>query len=591
MSSSITILKRTFADAKPYWPSIGLIFVLNFLASPISLLKPLALKILIDNGFSGNAVPSYISFFFPEDFDFTFLAVVWISVLLVILVAIFENLYNLTIWIVNAQTGEKLVRSFRMRLFSHIQRLSLAYHDKKGSSDSIYKIQYDTSSIRTFIIGNLSPLLSSFITLVGMITIIFIINWRFAFIVCFLILPISFLIRYSSIRLKKDWKKVMESESNAMAVVHEVLGSLRVVKAFGQEEWESNRFMAKSDIAMKGQMSIAWTSAIFYFLIGMTFASVTAGFIYWGAIYVNQGQMTLGELTMVISYLAQVYAPIDKISKSLNGVQSSITSMERVYNLLDEKEEVKEAINPVAIVKAKGMLEFQRVIFAYNESENILENISFKIMPGDRVGIMGSTGAGKSSLINLITRFYDPVSGNILLDNLNIKDYKLDDYRNQFSLVLQEPVLFSTTISENIAYGRKNATEKEIIEAAKSANAHEFITRCSSGYETLVGERGMQLSGGERQRIALARAFIKDAPVLILDEPTSSLDIKTELQVIEAIERLMKGRTTFMITHRLDTLSNCNIIIHLEKGKLLEVIKDNHADALTKKKINFLSTT
>lgn len=591
MSSSITILKRTFADAKPYWPSIGLIFVLNFLASPISLLKPLALKILIDNGFSGNAVPSYISFFFPEDFDFTFLVVVWISVLLVILVAIFENLYNLTIWIVNAQTGEKLVRSFRMRLFSHIQRLSLAYHDKKGSSDSIYKIQYDTSSIRTFIIGNLSPLLSSFITLVGMITIIFIINWRFAFIVCFLILPISFLIRYSSIRLKKDWKKVMESESNAMAVVHEVLGSLRVVKAFGQEEWESNRFMAKSDIAMKGQMSIAWTSAIFYFLIGMTFASVTAGFIYWGAIYVNQGQMTLGELTMVISYLAQVYAPIDKISKSLNGVQSSITSMERVYNLLDEKEEVKEAINPVAIVKAKGMLEFQRVSFAYNESENILENISFKIMPGDRVGIMGSTGAGKSSLINLITRFYDPVSGNILLDNLNIKDYKLDDYRNQFSLVLQEPVLFSTTISENIAYGRKNATEKEIIEAAKSANAHEFITRCSSGYETLVGERGMQLSGGERQRIALARAFIKDAPVLILDEPTSSLDIKTELQVIEAIERLMKGRTTFMITHRLDTLSNCNIIIHLEKGKLLEVIKDNHADALTKKKINFLSTT
>ncbi|PKQ44562.1 ABC transporter ATP-binding protein [Confluentibacter flavum] len=591
MSPSFIILKRTFADARPYWSSIGFIFVLNFLASPISLMKPLALKILIDNGFGGKSVPSYISFFFPFDFEFTFITVVWISVILVVLVAILENLYNLTIWIVNAQTGENLVRSFRMRLFSHIQRLSLAYHDKKGSSDSIYKIQFDTSSIRTFIIGNLSPLLSSFITLVGMIIIIFIINWRFALIVCFLILPIVFLIRYSTKKLKNDWKKVMDSESNAMAVVHEVLGSLRVVKAFAQEKRESNRFMAKSDIAMKGQMSIAWTSAIFYFLIGMTFASVTAGFIYWGAIYVQQGLMTLGELTMVISYLAQVYAPVDKISKSLNGIQSSLTSMERVYNLLDEKEEVKETSNPVSIDRAKGIVEFQGVSFAYNESDYILDNISFKILPGDRVGIMGSTGAGKSSLINLITRFYDPISGNILLDNINIKDYKLNDYRNQFSLVLQEPVLFSSTIAENISYGRKNASENEILEAAKSANAHDFITRCSSGYQTLVGERGMQLSGGERQRIALARAFIKDAPVLILDEPTSSLDINTELQVMEAVERLMKGRTTFMITHRLDTLSNCNVILHIEKGKLLEVIKENHADALARKKVNFLSTT
>lgn len=204
MSSSFNILKRTFADARPYWSSIGFIFALNFLASPISLMKPLALKVLIDNGFGGKSVPSYISFFFPSDFEFTFISVVWISVILVVLVAILENLYNLTIWIVNAQTGEKLVRSFRMRIFSHIQRLSLAYHDKKGSSDSIYKIQFDTSSIRTFIIGNLSPVLSSFITLVGMIVIIFIINWRFALIVCFLIPPIVFLIRYSTGKLKES---------------------------------------------------------------------------------------------------------------------------------------------------------------------------------------------------------------------------------------------------------------------------------------------------------------------------------------------------------------------------------------------------
>ena len=219
----------------------------------------------------------------------------------------------------------------------------------------------------------------------------------------------------------------------------------------------------------------------------------------------------------------------------------------------------------------------------------ILQNVSFQIKAGDRVGIMGSTGAGKTSLVSLFTRFYDPEKGTITIDGVDIKKYKLEDYRNQFSIVLQEPVLFSTTIGENIRYGKADATEKEIIDAAKAANAHEFISKKKDGYDTIVGERGMQLSGGERQRISLARAFIKNAPVLILDEPTSSVDIKTEAQIMEAMERLMEGRTTLMITHRLDTLSSCTVILHLEEGKLIDVVRDHDAEILAKKKKAFLN--
>jgi len=411
----------------------------------------------------------------------------------------------------------------------------------------------------------------------------FIINWHFALITCSIIPPMIFLTRISTKKLKKDWKEVKEYESNAMSVIQEVLTSLRVVKAFGQEDGESMRFMAKADRAMKGQLKVAKIGALFYFGIGMIYATGTALFIYFGAKYVHSGQMTLGELTMVIAYLGQIYGPLDKISRNLNEVQSSLTSMERVYNLMDEEREVKEIARPVHLNRTKGAIEFNNVSFYYRKDLNILNNISFKINPGDRVGIMGSTGAGKSTLINLITRFYDATSGQILADDVDIKRYKLLDYRKQFGIVLQEPVLFSTTIAENIAYGLPNATEKEIIEAAKLANAHDFINQCADGYGTMVGERGMNLSGGERQRISIARAFIKNAPILILDEPTSSLDVKTESQIMEAMERLMQGRTTFLITHRLNTLDACNIILHLDKGRLVEVV-NNKQDAIAENK-------
>jgi ATP-binding cassette subfamily B protein len=584
-----SLLKRILKQARPYWLHISGLFLLNLLAAPIALLKPLALKILIDSGFGTHPIPHFISFLFPAGFVFSFNTVVLISTALIIITAIIDNLYGVASWVLGTFAGEKLVLSFRSLLFNHLQRMSLMYHDKKGTSDSLYRIQSDSACIRFFLIDQASPLVSSFITLFAMIAIMFLINWHFAIISLCVIPPLFIITRLSTKRIKIYWKKVKEDESRAMSVIHEVLSSLRVVKAFGQEDNENKRFVNKADEAIKSQLKVAWSGSVFNLIVGVIFALATALFIYLGADYVHSGKMTLGELTLVLAYLSQVFGPLQSISKNLNGIQSSIASIERVYSLLDQEKDVVENPQAIPLVKAKGAFQYKDVSFSYSNGKTILKNVSFETKVGDRIGIMGPTGAGKSSLMSLLNRFYDPTAGTIYIDGIDIKNIKLKDYRDQFAIVLQEPVLFSTTIRENIRYGNPGASEKEIIEASKSSNAYDFIMQSREGFDTLVGDRGMQLSGGERQRISLARAFIKNAPVLILDEPTSSVDVKTEGLILEAMNRLMIGRTTFMITHRLDTLDSCNVIIQIENGMLKGFIRNDNPEVMKKMKRELLN--
>ena len=583
------LIKRILIQARPYWPHISGLFLLNLLAMPIALLKPFALKLLIDSGFGSQPVPGFISVFFPADFVFDFSSVAIITVVFVILVALLDNIIVFITWLLSTLTGEKLILNLRTILFNHVQRLSLSYHDKRGSSDSLYRIQWDTKTISDLLLHQLSAIVSSFLTLMAMIFVMFFINWKFALITFCIIPPLVILTKLSTKRMVRDWYSVKDAESVAMSVIHEVLSSLRIVKAFGQEDNENERFADRSGKAVKGQVKLARLAATYSFLVSMILAIGTAGFIFIGARFVHTGEMTLGELTLVIAYLTQIFDPLKSIIKNLNDAQGSMAGMNRVFSVLDEEKEVSEDPNAVHLDRVDGAFGFQGVNFSYDKTIATLTNISFEIRPGDRVGIMGSTGAGKSTLINLLNRFYDPSSGNITIDGVDIKNYKLAAYRDQFSMVLQDPVLFSSTIGENISYGKPQASEAEIIAAAKAANAHEFIMRTKDGYNTLVGERGMQLSGGERQRISIARAFIKNAPVLILDEPTSSLDIRTEAQIMEAMERLMEDRTTFMITHRLDTLNACNLILHLENGKLIEIVRDHDKHFLADKKSALLT--
>jgi ATP-binding cassette subfamily B protein len=295
----------------------------------------------------------------------------------------------------------------------------------------------------------------------------------------------------------------------------------------------------------------------------------TAAVLFVGVRNVQTGVLTVGELLMVMAYLTQLYGPMETISQKVGDLQSSLASAERAFELLDETPDVTEKHHARRLVRARGGIEFRNVSFGYEGTVSVLHDISFSIAPGTRLGIVGKTGAGKTTLVSLITRFYDPTAGAILLDGVDLRDYRIADLRNQFGIVLQEPVLFSTSIAENIAYARPGARWHDIISAADAANAHDFIRELPEGYETVVGERGMRLSGGERQRIALARAFLKDAPILILDEPTSSVDTKTETAIMEASERLMQGRTSLMIAHRLSTLEHCDARFEIEYGKLL----------------------
>jgi ATP-binding cassette subfamily B protein len=272
-----------------------------------------------------------------------------------------------------------------------------------------------------------------------------------------------------------------------------------------------------------------------------------------------------------MGYISQLYAPLKTISRKTASMQSHFASAERAFALLDEPADVIERPGARPLVRAKGAVAFQGVSFAYRGDQPVLGDVTFDVAPGTSVGIAGATGAGKTTLVSLLSRFYDPTSGTILLDGVDLRDYKVADLRNQFAIVLQEPVLFSTSITENIAYARVGASFEEIVAAAQAANAHDFICRLPQGYDTLVGERGMRLSGGERQRVALARAFLKDAPILILDEPTSSVDVKTEATIMEAMERLMQGRTTFMIAHRLSTLEHCDVRLRIEEGRMVDI--------------------
>jgi len=370
--------------------------------------------------------------------------------------------------------------------------------------------------------------------------------------------------------MRNESRQVKNLETSALAVVHETLGALRVVKAFGQEARETDRFVRRSSEGMTARLHLALLEGRFGLLVGLTTAVGMAAVLLIGVRHVRSGALTLGQLLMVLSYLGQLYDPLKTISRKTTGLQSYLASAERVFALLDERPDVLERPHARPLGRASGAVAFRDVYFAYDAQHPVLRDVSFEVPPGTRVAIAGTTGAGKSTLVSLLTRFYDPTAGAILLDGMDLRDYRVADLRNQFAIVLQEPVLFSTSIGENIAYGRPGASDPDIVQAAKAAGAHDFIVRLPRGYATPVGERGMQLSGGERQRVALARAFLKDAPLLILDEPTSSVDVKTEAAILEAMDRLMRGRTAFLITHRPSAIVGCDVRLQLEGGRLVE---------------------
>ncbi len=566
MPRQLALIRRLATYAGPYWPHILLVFVLQLLTTPLALLGPLPLKIAVDTVLGSRPLPGWMRAVTPDSVAQSTVALLALAGAILVITAVLGSLVDMAMELLQTFAGEKLAQDFRSHLFRHVQRLSLSYHDATGTSDSTYRIQYDAPAIQRVIVDGLIPLVGSATTVVAMIWVTARINLGLA-IVAVSVSPLLFaLSRGFGPRLRRNWKEIKKLDSSAMGVVQEVLAAVRVVKAFGREDRELGRFVDQSTRRVRREMEVSALQGVFDLLVGLVMAGGSAAALIIGVRQVRAGQLTLGSLLLVMAYLQQIYKPLRALSKKTVALESSLASAERAFALLDEVPEVAERKDARRLARSNGDVLFLDASFAYDAEHVVLHRVSFRATPGTRVGIRGTTGAGKSTLMGLLMRFYDPTDGLIMLDGFDLREYNLDDLRRQFAIVLQEPVLFSTSIGENIAYSRPEATREEIVEAARLANAHDFILALPEGYDTQVGERGMRLSGGERQRISLARAFLKDAPLLILDEPTSAVDVKTEGAIIEAMNRLMHGRTTFVISHRLDALAACDMQVELEKG-------------------------
>lgn len=562
-----SVFFRIVEFARPYWIKVAGTFLLSLAAAPLTLLTPFPLKIAVDSVIGTKPLPGFLAAALHLVGDSPYVILAAVAALLV-LITVLLYVQGMAVWLASTYLGERLVLDFRAALFRHAQRLSLAYHDRKGTTDSVFRIQYDAECLQHVLIDGLIPLASAVLTAIAVVVVTALINWQLA-LVSLVVCPILYFItgRFGR-RLRGRWYEVKDIESSAMSVVQEALSAGRVVKAFGQEEHEQRRFLGRASRRLRGQLDIAWLQSKFDLAIGTTVAAGTAAVLFLGVMQVRGGHLSTGELLMVIAYQAQIYLPLKTISKKIADLQNGMASAGRAFSLLDELPDVVEKPHAKQLDRAHGDFVFDDVSFAYEPGHDVLRGIRLAIPAGSRVGIQGKTGAGKSTFVSLLTRFFDPTGGAILLDGVDLRDYRVADLRRQFAIVLQETMLFSSTIRENIAYGRPDATDEEIAEAARLANADAFIEAQPNGYLTEVGERGMRLSGGERQRVSIARAFLKDAPVLLLDEPTSALDLVTEAAIVDAMERLMENRTVFLIAHRPSTLARCDMRLELQAGNL-----------------------
>ncbi len=569
-ATDLALYRRLVAEARPYWLHVAGLLALSLLSAPIKLLTPLPLKIAVDSVIGSRPVPDVLVALVPPAVSRSGTDLLVLVAGLIMVIAALGQLQELGTSVLRTYTGERLVMGFRARLFRHVQRLSLAYHDARGTYDSTYRVHYDATALQNIITDGLIPSFVSSATVAGMIYVTARIDWQLA-LIALAVTPVLFVLtRLYRTRLKKQWREVRELESSALSVVQEVLGALRVVKAFGQEDREEQRFVHRARESVWARQRVVLAEGGLGVLVALATAVGTAAVLFIGVRDVQSGALTLGELLLVMGYLTQLYEPLKTLSKKVATLQSHLASAQRAFSLLDHPPDVAEQPHARPVVRAAGAVAFRRVSFAYGDARPVLKDVSFEVGPGTRLGIAGTTGAGKTTLVSLLARFYDPTEGQILLDGVDLRGYRLADLRNQFAIVLQDPVLFSTSIGENIAYARPGASAHEIIAAAKAANIHAFIARLPHGYDSQVGERGLRMSGGERQRIALARAFLKDAPILILDEPTSSVDTATEAVIIEAMQRLMRGRTSLMIAHRLTTLAGCDARLQIEQGRVIE---------------------
>ncbi len=556
---------------RPYRINLFFILCAMLVQTLMSLAAPWPLKIILDNVVGSHKLPSWLdNVLKPVLAGSSKMQIAAAAAVMVVVIAMVGALASYIANYYTESVGQWVANDLRMRTYHHLERLSLGYFDSHQTGALLSTITTDIQTIQGFASSSTLSIVVDLLTILGMLGIMFWLNWDFTLIVVavtpFMLVMAS---RFKNV-VKKATHEVRKQQSNMVAVVQQGLESMRVVKAFGRQDLEQEELGRVSRATVDAALKARRVKALLSPMIAIIVSVCTAIVLWRGSSLILAGTMTAGALIVFLSYLTQFFKPVKDLATITNQIAQTAVGVERVRGILDADiiiPEFPDALDPQAF---RGEIEFDDVAFAYASDAPVLQRVSFTIKPGQMVGIVGATGGGKSTIVSLIPRFYDPTAGTVKIDGVDIRQYKLQALRNQIGYVLQETVLFRGTIRDNIAYGRAGATQDEILEAARLANADEFIARMPHGYDTLVGDRGETLSGGQRQRIGIARAIIRNNPILILDEPTAALDTESERAVIEALDRLMRGRTVITIAHRLSTIRNCDKILVLKDGVVAE---------------------
>ncbi len=564
--------------ARSQWRGLGLLFLFMCIGVAFGLIGPWPTKILVDYVLGSHPMPHALRSFFDAlpGPDTKSWVLGWIAAATVVLF-ILNTVLNMLESYVSIGVRQRMTYDLGADLFRHLQRLSVVFHTRRPVGDTIARVTGDPSCVPLIVLDALLPLLQSIVMLITM----FVIMWRLQPTMTLASLAVvPFLV--ASIRLFSETMTTRtrarrDLEGSMMSVVEQTLSSIPVVQAFAREELEHKRFRRFADDTVVAYKRATFSSIWFSLFVGLTTAVGTAVLIWLGGRYVLDGKMTIGTLLVFLAYLASLYGPLNSITYTAQTLSYAFAQADRVEEVLSVPIEVRDAPDAEE-ADMRGVIRYEHVTFGYEPGRPVLKDISLEARPGDMIAIVGPTGAGKTTLVNLLVRFFDPWSGRVTVDGRDLRDFRYQSVRRQIALVLQDPFIFPYTVAENIAYAQPDAGPEEIEAAARASNADDFVTRLPDGYATTIGERGATLSGGEKQRLSIARAFLKDAPILILDEPTSALDARTEGHLLDALERLMAGRLTFIIAHRLSTIRNADRILVLDHGEIVE--QGRHEDLL-----------
>jgi ATP-binding cassette subfamily B protein len=572
----MSIYRRVLRYYRPFLPPTVVGLVLSLCGIGLNLLKPWPFKIIVDDvlpGLTGRqGAPDLFCAEILDPRSGRFSAAQLVALLCLALVVI-QLLWGVVNWITNyifVKIGLQALLKLRTDLYAYLQSLSLKYHDARRSSDSSFRVAYDSQAIQTIYNKGFTNIFGSIITLVSTFAIMLRIDWQLALLSLSIVPLLLAAIYFFAHRIRLESTSIQEQESAVLAQAQEGLSSIRMVHAFGREEWEVRQFHMQAQESLQANLRLTLTNVNSALVISTLMVLGTAAMYYLGTMHVLAGSLTLGSLLVFSAYLLMLYQPLESLTYTAWAMEGATAGARRCFEVLDRQDDVQDAPKAIAISSTEGALEFQQVSFAYQSDRAILHNVDLRIAPNQIVALVGGTGAGKSTFLSLVPRFYDPSAGSILLDGRDLRTITKKSLRGQIGIVLQDTLLFSTSIRENIAYGRPDATEEEIVDAARRAQADQFIRELPNGYASLVGERGGHLSVGQRQRIGIARAFLKNAPILLLDEPTSALDPTTEAAIMATIKELMQGRTTLIVTHRLATIHNVDQIVVMEHGRIVE---------------------